>query len=123
MKLLILAAITITLSAATWDGKHDDLTVMTIQLNSGFFGPTGLPALGMPDAMEIFVSSTDKEITAFRVSIEYSDATGVHQDSRTISPGDHGMMALAFFPLVKVDKVSSVVVTRLRDAKSEALPR
>ena len=107
----------VSVSAASWDGTKDDLTVFTVNLNGGIFGTFGIPVVGIPEhSLEIFVSSTDKTVTAFRVNIEYTDASGLHTASRV---GDASVyMTMAFFPGVGADMVSSVSVTRLRDAQT-----
>jgi hypothetical protein len=125
MKLFAIAAalaaslFAVSASAASWDGTKDDLTVFTVNLNSAIFGVAGIPALLPANSLEIFVSSTDKTVTAFRVTIEYADASGSHTASRV---GDASVyMTMAFFAGVSVDAVSSVSVTRLRDAQTTAV--
>jgi hypothetical protein len=128
MKLVIAAILLFASScfAATWDGQHDDLTVFTVQLNSDVFGVAGVPGVippGFPaSSVEIFTASTDRGVTAFRVTIEYTDNLGAHTESRTSSVSA-GMMALAFFGGVQVSQISSVSVTRLRDGQTTSIGR
>lgn len=119
MKSCLLLLLPLLASAATWDGTHDDLTVFTVELNSAVFGLAGVQSTLPAHSAEIFVSSTDKTVTAFRVAIEYRDDKGSHAETRTVAVGD--FMALAFFGGVDVAQVSSVNITRLRDGAATSV--
>src|SRR5271169_5762489 len=105
------------LSAASWDGQHDDLTVMTVVLNTSIFGLVGAPIPpGMPkQSTEIFVSTTDLTVTGFRVSIQFVDDSGSHTATVTSSISNK-IMTMHFFSGVPADQIRWVQITRLHDA-------
>jgi hypothetical protein len=106
--------------AYPWDGIHEDLNIVTVDVGTSIFGVFALPSGEMPPrSVEILVSSTDKTVTAFRVVIEYTDATGLHTDSRTGSVG--ALMTMAFFGGITSKQITSVTVTRLHNGQTTSI--
>jgi hypothetical protein len=108
-------------NAASWDGTKGDLTVLTFSFNNQLIGTPHLSDKTVWTT-EFLIHTTDATVSAFLVSITYTDDSGVHSESQVCgipavgAPG----VALTFFT-VKQDQITNVTVTRLHAGKQQVI--
>lgn len=123
-KLMLLSAVIAAVcSAASWDGIHGDLTVTTIQ-----FSPRMLSIMGLgmvpgftATATQIWVKSADPSVTGFRVTATFADDSGSHTVSILADAQSNGAMTMAPLWNLRIDQITSLTVTRLRDGETSPL--
>ena len=112
---LLAAVLSVSLSAASWDGQRGDLTIQTMSGSVAWETSTKpLPSL------YIFATSSDKTVTAIRVTIRIKDAFGYTVERVAISR----VMSLPFvapaeFLGISEESVLGVKITRMRDGETE----
>lgn len=113
--LLLLTAFAPALPAASWDGTHGDLTVMTMMPPPSL---PGLPGIVVNRVTQIFVRSTDEAVVAYRVAIQ---VTGKPAMTYIAEKLPRGYMSVALFFNVDISEIKSVSITKLHDGETTTL--
>lgn len=99
------------------ESESGTVTLQTVVIDWQALGALGLPVVpGTAIVTEYFFKSTDPTVTAFRVTITYTDSAGDHVVTQPCDVPNNGALAGIFLANVQPDQVKSMVVTGLRAA-------
>ncbi len=104
-------------AAAPKLSESGTVTVQTVVIDWQQLGALGVPVVpGTAIVTEWFFKSTDPTVTAFRVTITYTDSAGDHTVTQLCDVPTSGALAGTFLANIQPDQVKSMVVTGLRAA-------
>jgi hypothetical protein len=110
-----------SLTAAQWDGTYQDLTVST-QIIGGP-NPFNLPGASPVPGFAIWLQSTDRTVTGFRVSVTFRNSDGSQNTVVQVVgvPTQYPMTAVTFLNVTVDQVVGLPTITRMRDGETSTL--